>query len=202
LHDATDPTKVIATRSALLQRDGDIVDVDGYSPVNFAVESGAYYIAVRHRNHLGAMTAEPILIGAEQDELVDFTNPTTPIYQLKDPNRTSQYPLKKVGDFNCLWGGNSNANGTVIFQGPQLDQDKLFYDIFTHPENIGEDGFPNHNYIIKDYCLGDNNMDGELKYQGPNNDIDVLQFFNVILHEENPDFRGNKIIYEQIPGKE
>jgi len=87
----------------------------------------------------------------------------------------------------------------VIFQGPQLDQDKLFYDIFTNPDNIGEDGFPNHNFIIKDYCLGDNNMDGELKYQGPNNDIDNLMFFNVILHEENLDYRSNKIIYEQIP---
>ena len=203
LHDAIDPSEIIATRSALLQRDGDIVDVDGYSPVNFSVEPGSYYVAVRHRNHLGAMTGEPILMGTEDnDDVVDFTNPATPIYRLKDPNRTSEHPLKLVGDYNCLWGGNSNANGTVIFQGPQLDQDKLFYDIFTHPENIGEDGFPNHNYIIKDYCLGDNNMDGELKYQGPNNDIDVLQFFNVILHEENPDYRGNKIIYEQIPGKE
>jgi len=201
LHDINDPALVVATRSALIQRDGDIVETDGVSPLGFTIPNGEYYVAVRHRNHLGAMTGNPITLGTQADSLVDFTNPATPIYRLQDPNTRSEYPTKKVGEFNCLWGGNSNANRSVIFQGPQLDQDKLFYDIFTSPDNKGEDGFPNHNFIIKDYCLGDNNMDGELKYQGPNNDIDNLMFFNVILHEENSDYRSNKIIYEQIPRK-
>ena len=201
LHDATDPELVVATRSALLQRDGDIVEVDGISPVSFTLPDGDYYIAIRHRNHLGAMTAQPITLSDIPNRVVDFTNPETDLYRLPDANIRSNYPMKKVGDYNCLWGGNANANRTIIFQGPQLDQDKLFYDIYTHPDNKGEDGYPNHNFIISDYCLGDSNMDGELKYQGPNNDIDNLMFFNVILHDENPDFRGNKIIYEQIPRK-
>ncbi len=202
LHDANDPDKVVATRSALLQRDGDIVEVDGISALSFKVPNGDYFVAVRHRNHLGAMTAQPINLTDNSDAQVDFTNPSIELFKLSDPYKRSEFPMKKVGDYNCLWGGNSNANGTVIFQGPKLDQDKLFYDIYTHPENKGEDGFPNHNFIIKDYCLGDNNMDGELKYQGPGNDIDNLMFFNVILHEENPDYRGNKIIYEQVPRKQ
>ena len=47
-----------ATRSALLQRDGDIVDVDGVSAVVFAnLADGDYFVEVRHRNHLGVMTA-------------------------------------------------------------------------------------------------------------------------------------------------
>jgi len=185
----------------LLQRDGDIVEVDGVSPVSFTLPNGDYYVAIRHRNHLGAMTAQPITLSDVPNRVVDFTNPATDLYRLPDANIRSNYPMKKVGDYNCLWGGNANANRTVIFQGPQLDQDKLFYDIYTHPDNKGENGYPNHNFIISDYCLGDSNMDGELKYQGPNNDIDNLMFFNVILHDENPDFRGNKIIYEQIPRK-
>src|SRR6185437_7751182 len=48
---------VLQTRSALVQRDGDIVDVDGKSPVTFNnVNNGNYTIAVRHRNHLGLST--------------------------------------------------------------------------------------------------------------------------------------------------
>lgn len=55
------PTTIITARAALIQRDGDIVDVDGVSPVFFeSVTSGSYYIAIRHRNHLGAMSAAAI----------------------------------------------------------------------------------------------------------------------------------------------
>src|SRR5690606_23518470 len=43
------------TRAALLQRDGDIVDIDGVSPVYFknGDVSNNYVITVKHRNHLG-----------------------------------------------------------------------------------------------------------------------------------------------------
>ncbi len=58
LRDATDNTQIVATRSALLQRDGDVVDVDGKSAVRFdGLSAGNYYVVVRHRNHLGVMTA-------------------------------------------------------------------------------------------------------------------------------------------------
>lgn len=199
LHDSEDPAKVVATRSALLQRDGDIVDIDGVSPVEFDVINGAYFIAIRHRNHLGTMTGVPIKF-SENLVSFDFTDVDQLLYRLADPRKTSDHPTKNVNGVNCLWGGNSNGDRKVIFQGPGLDQDKLFFDIQTDSTNINiTDGHPNLNYIINDYCIGDNNMDGELKYQGPDNDIDVLQFFNVILHEENSRFLSNKIIYEQIP---
>ncbi|MBK9336210.1 MAG: hypothetical protein IPM98_06340 [Lewinellaceae bacterium] len=77
LRDAVNPALVLATRSALLQRDGDVVDVDGVSPVVFGVVSGQdYYPTVRHRNHLGVQlgaTAEYPVCDVVQ---TDFT--TTP----------------------------------------------------------------------------------------------------------------------------
>lgn len=49
-------TDVAYQRVALLQRDGDVVDVDGTSYLGFTnVQAGNYYMAVRHRNHLGVM---------------------------------------------------------------------------------------------------------------------------------------------------
>lgn len=57
LRDKNDASRIMATRSALLQRDGDIVDVDGVSSVNFDVCADDYYVAIRHRNHLSVMSA-------------------------------------------------------------------------------------------------------------------------------------------------
>ena len=56
LRDNTDSTLVVATRSALLQRDGDLVDTDGISPLSFSnVAEEDYYIFIKHRNHLSVM---------------------------------------------------------------------------------------------------------------------------------------------------
>ena len=57
----SDETTIVATRSALIQRDGDIVDLDGVSPVKFyEIEDGDYYVVVKHRNHVGVMCANPV----------------------------------------------------------------------------------------------------------------------------------------------
>jgi hypothetical protein len=49
-------TTIVGTKSALLQRDGDIVETD-MAPIKFRGHaSGNYHLAVRHRNHLGIMT--------------------------------------------------------------------------------------------------------------------------------------------------
>ncbi len=58
---ADDNTSIIAERPALLQADGDVVDMDGSSPVEFTdVYVSSAYVVIRHRNHLGAMSANPI----------------------------------------------------------------------------------------------------------------------------------------------
>ena len=64
-------TEVAETRAALLQRDGDVVDVEGVSPIRFMeVDPGEYYVVVKHRNHLGVMTEDRITVGAVVNELV------------------------------------------------------------------------------------------------------------------------------------
>jgi len=48
---------VVATRAALVQRDGDIVDLNGANPVKFkGMEANDFFVAVKYRNHLGVMT--------------------------------------------------------------------------------------------------------------------------------------------------
>lgn len=80
LRDKNNFNTVIATRSALLQRDGDVVDVDGFSPVTFAnIAADDYYVAVKHRNHLGVMSAAPVTI-TNTTTIVDFTSDLNAIF--------------------------------------------------------------------------------------------------------------------------
>jgi uncharacterized repeat protein (TIGR01451 family) len=63
LRDKNNPSVILYSRSGLVQRDGDIVDVDGVSCLSFVgAVPESYYVTVRHRNHLGAMTANAIAL--------------------------------------------------------------------------------------------------------------------------------------------
>jgi hypothetical protein len=74
LRDKTTPTTVLGSAAALIQRDGDIVAVDGASPVVLNVPAGNdYYVAVKHRNHLGVMTGTAVTATAGATAVVDFT---------------------------------------------------------------------------------------------------------------------------------
>ena len=59
LRSASDPALVVATRSGLVQRGGDVVAVNGSAPLTFLSAPGNYPVAVVHRNHLGVMTRLP-----------------------------------------------------------------------------------------------------------------------------------------------
>ncbi len=73
LRDAGDFSVTIGTRAALLQADGDVVDLDGLSNVLFDnAPDGNYYIVARHRNHLDIMTPGSISL-SQTSALHDFT---------------------------------------------------------------------------------------------------------------------------------
>lgn len=65
---------VLATRSALLLANGDIVDLNNNNHVLFdGVASGNYYVVVRHRNHLDIMSSGPLLLDNTNAASHDFT---------------------------------------------------------------------------------------------------------------------------------
>lgn len=55
-------TTIKTRRAAFLKSDGQIVDLDGSSPVRFAARANFYYVVVWHRNHLAIMSATAILL--------------------------------------------------------------------------------------------------------------------------------------------
>ncbi|MEO1257193.1 MAG: G8 domain-containing protein [Bacteroidota bacterium] len=104
LRNHDDSTQVLGTRSALVQRDGDVVDMDGLSPVMFqGLLPDDYFLAIRHRNHLGAMTASAYELSAVATA-IDFTSITT-----YGTNAQTDLGNGVMG----LWSGDGNADGVI-----------------------------------------------------------------------------------------
>ncbi|MBL7945821.1 MAG: hypothetical protein JNN32_07110 [Flavobacteriales bacterium] len=146
---------VLATRCALLQRDGDIVDVNGTSPVSFAIATGNYHVVVRHRNHLGVMSANTVAIGPTGGS-IDFTNTSTATYGT-DAQRT-------VGSVRTMWTGDCSSDGEILYSGGGNDRDLILVRIGgSVPTNS-----------VSGYLREDVNLDGAVLYTGGGNDRDLI----------------------------
>ncbi len=106
LRDKNDPTAVLHSRSALLQRDGDIVDIDGISPVQFGgAAADEYYLAIRHRNHLPIRTANPITL-SNTSTSIDFTSTSTATFGTN--------PQADLGNgILGLWAGDATSDNSI-----------------------------------------------------------------------------------------
>lgn len=190
LRSKNNPAEIKWTTASLLQRDGDIVGINGFDPISFPIMADSLYIAIRHRNHLGIMTDRPIGLSQVSINEIDFTNTSTLTY--------GENARIKMGTYETLWGGDADGNGYVIFVGGGVglpDSDQIFFNVFSDSTNIHS----RYNHITKGYLSGDTNLDGEVRYQGGNNDIDELIFFNIYQHPKNKEGWSNFFIRAQIP---
>jgi hypothetical protein len=112
LRDPNDSTVVLATRSALLQRDGEVVELDGQSPVCFnRVAVGYYYVVIGHRNHCAVMTAMPIFIDNSGTVSLDFTQAMPPVFGVEPQVLTATSQVS--GGVYVMIGGDADGNGQV-----------------------------------------------------------------------------------------
>lgn len=69
-----DATTVIQSQAAFLLNDGNVVSLDGASPLRISIETGEdIYIALKHRNHLAILSSNPVAI-AEGKYSFDFSS--------------------------------------------------------------------------------------------------------------------------------
>ncbi|CAL2075741.1 hemagglutinin protein [Tenacibaculum sp. 190524A02b] len=80
LRDKNDRTTILASQSALVQADGDIVDVDGVSALKFNLSSDSYYVAVNHRNHLGIISNSAIALNTNSSTSVNLSNSASSVF--------------------------------------------------------------------------------------------------------------------------
>lgn len=155
LRQAADPTVMVAVRHGLVQRDGDIVDVDGSSPLGFVVAPGPYRVVVRHRNHFGCMSGGDITLGPAT-VLFDLRNTTTPVF--------GSNARKTIGSAAFLWAGNVLPDTFIKYSGAGNDRDPILAAV----------GGSVPTATVVGYHAADVNMDGTVKYVGPGNDRDPI----------------------------
>ena len=154
LRDPLSPSVTIGRRAGLLQRDGDIVDLDGTSPLRFdGIASGEYRIALRHRNHFDVITAQPWLLGP------------LPIHlDLDQSVLFGVEPVKVQNGISLLWAGDVNKDGTIRYTGSGNDRDPIL-------QALGGTVATN---TITGYLPFDIDMDGVVRYTGSANDRDII----------------------------
>jgi hypothetical protein len=171
--DASPGNDIVQTRSALIQRDGDIVDVDGVSPVTFNnLPDGNYIVAVRHRNHLGLSTDQvnfPKAVNETKStafttNVIDVRTATEPqLFGTAAAYTTATHPV--LGTVNLLWGGNVTGNAFVRYQGNNgpgpaniNDRQALLTDLGNNELGVLNTG----------YFRADLNLNRFARYQGNN----------------------------------
>ena len=155
LRNTTSPYAVVATRSALVQRDGDVVSTNGTSPVLFNSPAGNYRVAIRHRNHLGAMTNTNRALSTTTT-VIDFSVSTTATYGTN--------AQATVGTRRVLWAGDCGGDGNLKYTGINNDRDLILQRI----------GGVLATSTVAGYFRDDVNMDGTVKYTGILNDRDPI----------------------------
>jgi hypothetical protein len=153
---AADPTRALSTRSCLLQRDGDIVDLDGTSPVRWASLLGDHHLVVHHRNHLGVMSASPLTFSKDASTVANFEDPSFPLH--------GNEGMRTEGTVRTQWPGDVLRDGLIIYTGASNDRDPILVQIGgSVPTNV-----------VSAYAQADVTMDGSISYTGSGNDRDPV----------------------------
>ena len=182
-----DNTKILNARSALLQRDGDVVDTDGISSLFMFVPQGNYYVVVSHRNHLGAMSSTALSLNNTTPTVVDFTNNIFTTY--------GNYArvLLENGSL-ALWSGDSNAMNRIRFLGADSSVTSIKDVVLADPNN----GFDSITYSAFGYNNTDLDLNGATKFVGSGNDTNVVRD-NVLSHPSNGFGSPTYTILETVP---
>lgn len=156
LRDAGNSSTVVASIPALVQASGNLMMATGEQTLRFeGTAAGDYFLAVRHRNHLGAMTFAPLALGST-GTMVDLTDPAT---------ATHGTEARKNDNGNMLlWAGNVDPDDVIKYTGSNNDRDPILTAIGgSIPTNT-----------VAGYMNEDVNLDGTVKYTGSENDRDII----------------------------
>jgi hypothetical protein len=132
-----------------------VVAEDGFSPIALLVPAGTYHVALRHRNHLGAMTAAPVSLSGSTTSL-NLTNGSVAMYGTE--------AQQVNGGVRLLWTGNVVPDGMLKYTGGANDRDPILQAI----------GGTVPTAILAGYRIEDTNLNGVVKYTGSANDRDVI----------------------------
>lgn len=177
LRQSTDPSVLVASRQALVLQNGTVISAQGSTSVLFGVLPGNYWVAVRHRNHLGAMLFSPIT--------VPYPGGGIWTYNFTGTSSSSYYgtnALKVQDGKGMLWEGDVTGDHRIAYTGSGNDRDPILTVV----------GGNTPNAALVGYRREDVNLDGSTKYTGSGNDRDPIL---VNVGSSAP----NSVRFEQVP---
>lgn len=177
-------TVLVNSQSALLQRDGNIVAIDGMSDLSFYQSPDNYYVVIKHRNHLGIMSKAPIALSSTSSS-VDFTKSSTQTYGT-NAQTTFGMPTGVVG----MWSGDADGDGNINFG---FDNNKILLDLLLHPDNIT---FSSSFSLGDGYSDADLDLSGNISFQDEGNTL----LLNVLVFPDNSSFNSSYGLFDaQLP---
>ncbi|MDH7447527.1 hypothetical protein [Aquimarina sp. 2201CG14-23] len=188
LRNSTDNTNIEGLVGALLQRDGDVVALDGVSPVILYELPGDYYVVIKHRNHLGVMSANTVSL-SQSTTSIDFTDGSVTTY-----GTNAQTTFGMPTGVSAMWAGDANDDGKINLIGSPNDSNEIVNAILNDPLNI----FGLYGYNISGYTAVDMNLSGNTQIIGANNDASLINN-NILNHPSNIFNLYGFIITEQLP---
>lgn len=193
IRDALAPQTVIRTVSALLQRDGDIVSATGDALVVSNLPE-SFIVAVKHRNHFGAMSAEAVTVQNNTATLDFTTMALNDFYTL--PGNASGVPVVAVSGLQALRAGNANYDRRIKYDGVNNDRQMQGSQVLSH---IGNTSQVLNFAGAEGYFSGDINMDGKVLYDGVNNDRQIILNIVVTYPLNTGTLANYNDLVEQIP---
>ncbi len=155
VRDAGDPTQLVASKRAVLRASGAVVDINGALP-RLPAPPGNYHVVLRHRNHLGVMTAVPVTLSSTTVNSVNFRSSNFATFGVE--------ARRIEGSTAWLWPGDVTFDGQVKYFGTGNDRDPILMAVGGVPTAMFSGG----------YHQEDVNLDGVVKYVGAGNDRDPI----------------------------
>jgi hypothetical protein len=187
LRDKTNNENVLYTRAFFLNSAGELVNPDGVTGGKLqAIPRDQYYVSVKHRNHLGVMTANTVDFTAGSASF-DFTDPSSAVFGTN--------PMYSDGVVMMLWAGDTDSNGQVIYLNGPSDLDPILYEVFYDPTNVD---FLEYWIVEPVYNSADTDLNGTVAYLNGPSDLDPL-LASVFYDPSNVDFLEYWIVQAQLP---
>lgn len=189
LRDGANPATVVDTRVGFVLSNGTIVDTGYVQPISFFnAPSANYYVVIRHRNHLGVMSAGVVDFSSGTG-VIDFTLNSTATY--------GTHARKDLGSgVMGLWAGDVNADGAIRHSATPSDATPVSNAVMNHENNTARSA--TYTGYINVYSPFDLSFDGRIYYKATPSDHAII-LNNVKTHPGNTFGITSYIIKEQLP---
>lgn len=102
----SDINSKLYAKEAILDRDGNVLNINGNHFTFENINNGEYYIAIRHRNHISVISSSKIQIRNNEPILYNFTDSQSKAY--------GKNPMVEIGNnIFALYAGDADGNGII-----------------------------------------------------------------------------------------